>query len=81
MKIETLRWSGDCLETIDQRVLSTKFEYLRFSDDRSVADGIRTIAVRDAPAIGVAAAYGVALKEMLCQIYQKVILKRPVNWD
>lgn len=62
MKIETLRWSGDCLEMIDQRVLPAKFEYLRFSDAQSVADGIRTMVVRGAPAIGVAAAYGVALE-------------------
>ncbi len=62
MKIEALRWSGDCLEMIDQRVLPAKFEYLRFSDAQSVADGIRTMVVRGAPAIGVAAAYGVALE-------------------
>ena len=69
MKIETLRWSGDCLEMIDQRVLPAKFEYLRFSDARSVADGIRTMVVRGAPAIGVAAAYGVALEAFaLCNL-------------
>lgn len=62
MKIETLRWSGDCLEMIDQRVLPAKFEYLRFGDAQSVADGIRAMVVRGAPAIGVAAAYGVALE-------------------
>lgn len=62
MKIETLRWSGDCLEMIDQRILPAKFEYLRYKDAQSVANGIRTMVVRGAPAIGVAAAYGVALE-------------------
>ena len=62
MKIETLRWSGDCLEMIDQRILPAKFEYLRYGDAQSVANGIRTMVVRGAPAIGVAAAYGVALE-------------------
>lgn len=64
MKIETLRWSGDCLEMIDQRILPAKFEYLRYKDAQSVADGIRTMVVRGAPAIGVAAAYGVALEAL-----------------
>lgn len=64
MKIETLRWSGDCLEMIDQRILPAKFEYLRYRDAQSVADGIRTMVVRGAPAIGVAAAYGVALEAL-----------------
>jgi methylthioribose-1-phosphate isomerase len=45
MKIETLRWSGDCLEMIDQRILPAKFEYLRYEDAKSVADGIRTMVV------------------------------------
>lgn len=62
MKIETLRWSGNCLEMIDQRILPAKFEYLRYRDAQSVANGIRTMVVRGAPAIGVAAAYGVALE-------------------
>ena len=62
MKIETLRWSGDCLEMIDQRILPAKFEYLRYGDAQSVANGIRSMVVRGAPAIGVAAAFGVALE-------------------
>lgn len=62
MKIETLRWSGHYLEMIDQRILPAKFEYLRYEDAKSVANGIRTMVVRGAPAIGVAAAYGVALE-------------------
>ena len=64
MKIETLRWSGDCLEMIDQRILTAKFECLRYRDAQSVADGIRTMVVRGAPAIGVAAAYGVAFEAL-----------------
>lgn len=71
MKIETLRWSGDCLEMIDQRVLPAKFEYLKFNDAQSVADGIRTMVVRGAPAIGVAAAYGVALEAIALSNFSK----------
>ena len=62
MKIETLRWQANCLEMIDQRLLPTKFVYLSFDSAASVAGAIQNMVVRGAPAIGVAAAYGVALE-------------------
>jgi methylthioribose-1-phosphate isomerase len=58
---ETLEWRGDNLRIVDQRALPDK---LIFWDCRTVADvaeAIRTLAVRGAPAIGIAAAYGVVL--------------------
>jgi methylthioribose-1-phosphate isomerase len=64
MKIETLRWVNDSLEMIDQRILPAKFEYLNYASAASVAEGIRNMVVRGAPAIGVAAAYGVALEAL-----------------
>lgn len=76
MKIETLRWSGDCLEMIDQRVFPAKFGYLRFHDARSVADGIRTMVVYGALAIGSLLLMELRWKQLLYPIYQKVILKR-----
>ena len=60
--VETLRWKQGRLEMIDQRVLPARFEYLPYADAASVAEGIRSMVVRGAPAIGVAAAYGVALE-------------------
>ncbi len=62
MKVETLRWQDQCLEMIDQRLLPASFEYLKFNSAQEVAKGIRQMVVRGAPAIGVAAAYGVALE-------------------
>lgn len=62
MRIETLRWVDDHLEMIDQRVLPKEFKYLSFNSGHEVADGIKTMVVRGAPAIGCAAAYGVALE-------------------
>jgi methylthioribose-1-phosphate isomerase len=59
--VETLRWVDGRLEMIDQRVLPARFEYLAFDTAAGVADGIRDMVVRGAPAIGCAAAYGVAL--------------------
>jgi len=67
MKIETLRWSDNKLEMIDQRILPASFEYISYDSAASVAEGIRSMVVRGAPAIGVAAAYGVALEALRLQ--------------
>ncbi|MCE9551494.1 MAG: S-methyl-5-thioribose-1-phosphate isomerase [Betaproteobacteria bacterium] len=64
MKVETLRWSDGVLEMIDQRILPATFMYLQYDSAASVAEGIRSMVVRGAPAIGVAAAYGVALEAL-----------------
>jgi methylthioribose-1-phosphate isomerase len=64
MKVETLRWANDKLEMIDQRILPAVFEYLSYDSAATVAEGIRSMVVRGAPAIGVAAAYGVALEAL-----------------
>lgn len=62
MKVETLRWSDGVLEMIDQRILPATFKYVQYDSAAAVAEGIRSMVVRGAPAIGVAAAYGVALE-------------------
>jgi len=67
MKIETLRWGHDRLEMIDQRILPAAFEYVSYHSAAEVAEGIRGMVVRGAPAIGVAAAYGVALEALRLQ--------------
>lgn len=59
--VETLRWRDGKLEMIDQRVLPARFEYLDYTSATETAEGIRSMVVRGAPAIGCAAAYGVAL--------------------
>ncbi|MBI5919193.1 MAG: S-methyl-5-thioribose-1-phosphate isomerase [Nitrosomonadales bacterium] len=64
IKIETLRWAHNKLEMIDQRILPAAFEYLSYDSAATVAEGIRSMVVRGAPAIGVAAAYGVALEAL-----------------
>jgi len=67
MKVETLRWADNKLEMVDQRILPATFEYLAYDSAASVAEGIRSMVVRGAPAIGVAAAYGVALEALRLQ--------------
>ncbi len=63
-KIETLRWRDNKLEMIDQRILPAHFKYLAFDSAVSVAEAIRSMVVRGAPAIGCAAAYGFALEAL-----------------
>lgn len=63
-KIETLRWREGKLEMIDQRILPGRFDYLAYDSAQGVAEGIRSMVVRGAPAIGCAAAYGVALEAL-----------------
>ena len=65
--IETLRWNEDHFEMIDQRILPAEFEYISYTTANQVADGIRDMVVRGAPAIGCAAAYGVALAALNLQ--------------
>jgi methylthioribose-1-phosphate isomerase len=57
----TVWWEDGVVRMIDQRVLPERFEVLSLTDHRAVADAIRTMAVRGAPAIGVSAALGMAL--------------------
>ncbi len=59
--LPALEWKTDRLLMIDQRKLPLKEIYLEYSDPGGVARAIETMVVRGAPAIGVAAAYGVAL--------------------
>jgi methylthioribose-1-phosphate isomerase len=57
----TLSWEGDTLLLLDQRVLPVMESTFRCADATAVADAIRTMVVRGAPAIGVAAAFGLVL--------------------
>ena len=64
MVFETLRWVGDVdgyLELIDQRRLPAQFEMLKCETIQQLYEAIKTLAVRGAPAIGVAAAFGICL--------------------
>lgn len=62
MKFDTMRWADGKLKLLDQRRLPGKTEYLDLSSALEVAEAIRGMAVRGAPAIGCAAAFGIALE-------------------
>ena len=64
-EVAPLRWVGDDatghLEMLDQRALPQAEHWEKMTTVSEVAEGIRAMKVRGAPAIGIAAAYGVAL--------------------
>jgi methylthioribose-1-phosphate isomerase len=59
--IRTIEWTEAGVVMLDQRILPGEETYLTFTDYRDVAEAIRSLVIRGAPAIGVAAAMGVAL--------------------
>ena len=61
MDFKTIEWKDDKVFMIDQRKLPLEETYVECSDYKQVADAIRSMVIRGAPAIGVAAAMGVAL--------------------
>jgi methylthioribose-1-phosphate isomerase len=60
-RIRPIRWTGDALELLDQRKLPFEVEYVRCATSDEVAAAIHSLTVRGAPAIGIAAAWGVVL--------------------
>lgn len=61
MSIRPLQWTQNTLRMLDQRELPQRETWLELTEWRQVADAITDMAVRGAPAIGVAAAFGMAL--------------------
>ena len=59
--VRALRWSGDALHLLDQRRLPAQETWIECRTAAETADAIRDLVVRGAPAIGIAAAYGIVL--------------------
>ncbi|MGC2678197.1 MAG: bifunctional S-methyl-5-thioribose-1-phosphate isomerase/methylthioribulose 1-phosphate dehydratase, partial [Mycobacterium sp.] len=57
----SLGWADGALLAIDQRALPRELSWLRITTVDEVIDAIKTLAIRGAPALGVAGAFGVAL--------------------
>lgn len=60
-RIRPLLWTGDALQVLDQRKLPFAVEHLQCTTSDEVAAAIHALAVRGAPAIGIAAAWGAVL--------------------
>ncbi len=61
MSVKTIEWRAGAVRMIDQRLLPGREVIRTYRDYRGVAEAIRTMVIRGAPAIGVAAAMGIAL--------------------
>jgi len=59
--LQSVIWRGDKLDLLDQRLLPEEIVYLPLTTSEDVWEAIRHLKVRGAPAIGIAAAYGVVL--------------------
>ena len=59
--MRSVEWHNDKIRMIDQRLLPAEFCLVEYEDYREVARAIRTMVIRGAPAIGAAAAFGMAL--------------------
>ena len=59
--LRTLEWKDNAVVMIDQTKLPNELVYVKLTDYREVADAIRNLVVRGAPAIGVSGAFGLAL--------------------
>jgi methylthioribose-1-phosphate isomerase len=77
MTVEPIRWKGDRLELLDQRLLPEKTEYVTCRTAAEVARAIRDMVVRGAPAIGCAAAFGVALSKGTPDSFEILAKSRP----
>jgi len=59
--LKTITWTGTAVRLLDQTKLPTETVYVEITDERQMWDAIKRLVVRGAPAIGVAAAFGVYL--------------------
>ena len=59
--MRTIEWDNDVVRMIDQRKLPHEYVIVEFTDYRDVAQAVKDMYIRGAPAIGAAAAYGLAL--------------------
>ena len=64
--IKTIEWTESGVVMLDQRLLPAEEIYHTYVDHLEVAEAIRTMVIRGAPAIGIAAAMGVALGVKKC---------------
>ncbi|MFG0379745.1 S-methyl-5-thioribose-1-phosphate isomerase [Pseudomonas sp. zbq_18] len=60
-KVKAIEWCGGTLRLLDQRALPHEETWLNYDSAAGVAEAIRSMVVRGAPAIGIAAAFGVVL--------------------
>ena len=71
MSLKTVEWKDNSVIMIDQTKLPNRLEYVTYTDYNQVANAIRTLVVRGAPAIGVSGAFGLALAALQSNAKEK----------
>jgi len=71
MSLKTVEWKDNSVIMIDQTKLPNSLEYVTYTDYNQVANAIRTLVVRGAPAIGVSGAFGLALAALQSDAKEK----------
>jgi len=71
MTLKTVEWKDNSVIMIDQTKLPNVLEYVTYTDYNQVADAIRTLVIRGAPAIGVSGAFGLALAALQSNATEK----------
>ena len=80
MKFKTIEWKGSCIRLLDQRRLPGEVRYMECRDAPSVARAIRNMTIRGAPAIGVAAAMGIALAAKAVSSHRPDVFRRKMEF-
>ncbi|MGB9891775.1 MULTISPECIES: S-methyl-5-thioribose-1-phosphate isomerase [Thermodesulfovibrio] len=88
--LQSIKWENNTVYILDQRLLPDKVEYLKCTHYEQIAGAIENLSIRGAPAIGIAAAWAVAVASMslnassseelfsdLNPVFQRLINTRP----
>jgi methylthioribose-1-phosphate isomerase len=71
LSLKTVEWKENSVIMIDQTKLPNSLEFVTYTDYNQIADAIKTLVVRGAPAIGVSGAFGLALAALQCNTKDK----------
>lgn len=77
--LRTVEWKDNMVVMIDQTKLPNELVYVKYTDYKDVADAIRNLVVRGAPAIGVSGAFGLALAALQSKATDKDGLIRDLD--
>lgn len=78
--MRNLLWTGNELTVLDQTKLPNSVEYIHCTDWRSVAEAIKKLRIRGAPAIGVAAGYALVLAAHEASLSGKTKTEQVEQW-
>lgn len=83
MSVNTIEWVGDLMtgkvRLVEQTLLPAEFKYVEYDNVEGLWDAIKMLRVRGAPAIGIAAAYGVVLGMRNIKTQDKMTFRKQLN--